>query len=84
MVLSIKDKETDEMARALAAATGETLTTAIAIAVRERLERVSGAVHADDLEAELNAIALRAASLPVLDDRSADDIIGYDEHGLPA
>lgn len=84
MVLSIKDKETDEMARALAAATGETLTTAVAIAVRERLERVSGAVHADDLEAELNAIALRAASLPVLDDRSADDIIGYDEHGLPA
>jgi len=84
MVLSIKDKETDEMARALAAATGETLTTAVAIAVRERLERVSGAVHANDLEAELNAIALRAASLPVLDDRSADDIIGYDEHGLPA
>ncbi len=83
MVLSIKDKEADEMARALAAATGETLTTAVAIAVRERLERVSGAVHANDLETELNAIALRAASLPVLDDRSADDIIGYDEHGLP-
>jgi predicted transcriptional regulator len=52
--LSIKDREADEPVRALAAATGETLTTAVATAVRERLERVSGAVHASDPEAQLN------------------------------
>jgi antitoxin VapB len=33
---------------------------------------------------ELNAIALRCAALPVLDDRPEDEILGYDEHGLPA
>lgn len=32
---------------------------------------------------ELEAIASRCASLPVLDDRSPDEIIGYDENGLP-
>jgi hypothetical protein len=32
---------------------------------------------------DLTAIRLRCAALPVLDERQADDIIGYDEHGLP-
>lgn len=84
MVLSIKDHETDALARRLAAATGETLTTAVTVAVRERLERVSGLARAGDLETELQAIASRAAALPVIDERSAEEIIGYDEHGLPA
>ena len=33
---------------------------------------------------DFTAIRLRCAALPVLDERQADDIIGYDEHGLPA
>lgn len=84
MALNIKDAETDALVRALAESTGVTLTAAVATAVRERLERVSGAARVDTLEAELNAIALRAAALPVLDARTADEIVGYDEHGLPA
>ena len=32
---------------------------------------------------EIMAIAHRFASLPVLDDRSDDEIIGYDENGIP-
>ena len=35
------------------------------------------------LAAELEAIAEHCANLPVLDDRSADEILGYDERGLP-
>lgn len=31
----------------------------------------------------LNAIALRCASLPLLDERSDDEILGYNELGLP-
>ncbi len=30
------------------------------------------------------AIRLRCAGLPVVDDRSADAILGYDDRGLPA
>ncbi len=39
MALSLKDRETDRLARALAALTGETLTEAIRRALAERLER---------------------------------------------
>jgi antitoxin VapB len=83
MALSIKDPETDRLARDLAASTGESLTTAVTVALRERLERVQGAIGATSLAEELTRIAQRAAALPVLDDRPDDAILGYDEHGLP-
>lgn len=38
----------------------------------------------DALRVELRAIQSSYASLPVLDGRPADEILGYDEHGLPA
>jgi antitoxin VapB len=84
MPLNIKDPATDRLARELAAATGESLTTAVAIALRERLERVRGRASGPRLAEELNAIALRCAALPLLDDRPEAEILGYDEHGLPA
>lgn len=83
MVLSIKDPETDRLARELSRATGESLTQAVEAALRERLERVQGRVSTTHLADELKAIALRCANLPTLDNRNADDILGYDEHGLP-
>jgi antitoxin VapB len=33
---------------------------------------------------ELDRIALRCAALPLLDTRSDDEILGYDERGLPS
>ena len=36
------------------------------------------------LAAELNAIALRCAALSVVDDRPEEEILGYDESGIPA
>jgi antitoxin VapB len=84
MPLSIKDPEADRLARELADATGENLTTAVAVALRERLERVRGLPGHQDLAVELTGIALRCAALPVLDDRPEDEILGYDAHGLPA
>lgn len=83
MPLNIKNAETDRLARELADATGESLTAAIAVAVRERLERVRSRPRGRDLDAELDVIALRCAALPVLDDRPEEEILGYDEHGLP-
>ncbi|MGH2948398.1 MAG: type II toxin-antitoxin system VapB family antitoxin [Solirubrobacteraceae bacterium] len=83
MALNIKDPEADRLARDLARSTGESLTTTVTIALRERLERVRGSAAADTTADELNAIALRCAALPVLDGRSEDEILGYDEHGLP-
>ena len=84
MPLSIKDPEADELARKLARSTGETITQAIVVALRERLareQRKSEAVEA--LVEEIMDLGRHCAALPLLDARSADEIIGYDQHGLP-
>ena len=85
MPLSIKSPEADRLARQLAAATGETITIAITIALRQRLNLVErkGLSKAALLE-EIRAISHHCASLPVLDTRSEDEILGYDENGIPA
>lgn len=84
MALNIRNPETERLATELAKRTGETKTAAVTKALRERLERVAtnGRMADPFLETAL-AIARHCASLPVLDDRSADEILGYDENGLP-
>ncbi len=84
MALSIKDPEADRLARELAARTGETLTEAIVVALRERLARQTGRTGAVPLRDELAAIRRRCAALPVVDDRTAEQILGYDDRGLPS
>ncbi len=85
MPLSIKDPEADRLARALAQRTGETLTLAVIKALRERLAREEQ--RQADVESTVEdamAIGRHCASLPVLDPRSDDEVLGYDERGLPA
>lgn len=53
MALSINDPEADRLARELAARTGETLTQAIEVALRERLARETGRITAVPLSDEL-------------------------------
>jgi len=82
MAISIKDPETDRLARALAAATGETITDAIRNALRDRLEREQQRT-APSVAAQVRRIQERIARLPVLDPRTADEIIGYGDDGAP-
>jgi antitoxin VapB len=83
VALSFKDPEVDRLAREVAARTGETLTTAVAIALKERLARLRGRSRRRPLRDELRDIGRRCAALPTLDDRPADEILGYNDHGLP-
>jgi antitoxin VapB len=71
------------MAEELAKATVETKTEAVAKALRDRLVRVRRERTRRRLADELEEIAEHCASLPVLDSRTADEILGYDEAGLP-
>jgi antitoxin VapB len=82
MALSIKDPEADRLAREVARATGETLTAAVVQSLRERLARVRRK-RGPGLAEEILKIGRRCARLAVKDRRSADEIITYDEHGLP-
>jgi antitoxin VapB len=84
MAMSIKSAEADALARKVSAITGQSLTAAIVTALRERLERLEKMNERGSLVEQLNAIAQRAAELPVLDQRNPEEIIGYDEKGVPA
>ncbi|HMR29551.1 MAG TPA: type II toxin-antitoxin system VapB family antitoxin [Geminicoccaceae bacterium] len=84
MALNIKSAETDRLARELATLTGESITEAVTKALEMRLE---AARHERDhlrrerVRALIDEIRERAASRPVLDKRSDEEILGYNERG---
>lgn len=83
VALNIKDPETDRLARELAAAVGESITVATRVALAERLARVRARQNTAGQAAELDAIIQRGRARAILDERTADEIVGYDDHGLP-
>lgn len=83
MALNIRNPEAEHLAAELAKRTGETKTEAVIKALRDRLVRVRRERGKRRLADELLEIAKRYEALPVLDDRPSDEILGYDENGLP-
>ncbi len=83
MTLTIKDADTDRLARQLARLTGETITEPVARSVRERLAREKRRRGQGIDKQAVMTIVRRIEALPVRDDRSAENILGYDERGLP-
>lgn len=83
MALNIRNREAEKLAGELARATGETKTEAVTKAIRDRLMRVRLERTKRRLADELEEIAEHCARLPVLDRRPAEEILGYDERGLP-
>ena len=82
MPLSVNHPEADELAQALAARTGESVDDAVVNALRERLAR-AGYARGESHRRGLLAIGQQCAALPDYDLRSADEIVGYDAHGVP-
>lgn len=83
MALNIKDEETDRLARELAALTGKPITTAVREAIEAQLEMVRRRRRVNG-EPDLVGIITRGRARRTVDDRSEDEILGYDERGLPA
>lgn len=83
MALSLKDPETDRLAREVATLTGESLTEAVRTALAERLarERLRRG-ETVGLAEKLLEIGRQCAALPDLDTRTDDEILGYDENGM--
>lgn len=81
--LNIKNAEAYELATEIAGITGESLTTVVLAALRERASRTRRFRDRDARIARLLEHGRRYAALSDRDRRSADEIIGYDERGLP-
>jgi antitoxin VapB len=83
MALNIRNPEAEKLAAELASQTGESKTEAVTKALRDRLSRIRRERIKRPLVDELEEIAEHCASLPVLDNRPAEEILGYGETGLP-
>jgi len=83
VALNIRNEDAERLAATLARLTGETKTEAVTRALRDRLARVRAERSRRRLADELDDIGLHCARLPVRDARTADEILGYDEHGVP-
>ncbi len=81
MALNIKDPETDRLARELAVLSGLPITAAVREAIEQRLAvlRARSRLAAPGLE----EIITRGRSRATVDLRSEDEILGYDDMGLP-
>jgi antitoxin VapB len=83
VALSLKDKETDRLAREVVALTGQSITVAVRQALAERLAREKlrrGQMLG--LAERLMEIGAHCADLPDVDTRTPDEIVGYDETGM--
>jgi|1185.fasta_scaffold114811_2 antitoxin VapB len=84
MALNIKNSETEKLARELARLRGQGITEAVTGALRREVERERRKPRRDDKEKfhrDIDAIVQEVKRLPVLDDRPADEILGYNEQG---
>jgi antitoxin VapB len=83
MPLNIRNPEADQLAGELARLTGQTKTDAVIDALRRRLAETRTKRRTNSMSERLAEIAKRCRQLPVLDDRTPDEILGYDDSGLP-
>lgn len=83
MPLSIKNPIAERLARQVANETGESLTEAIEKSLAERLARLKSGRSNPVLASQIEDLLRRVDAMPTLDSRSPDEILGYDEHGLP-
>jgi len=81
MTLSIRDAETDKMARELAGITGENITDAVSKALEERLSKVRRNSNIEVRKARINEL-LKIANENMISPPLSDDDL-YDESGLP-
>ena len=82
--LNIKNPEAHRLARALAETTGESLTEAVTVSLRERLASIQRRESPAGLDGAVAEIQDFVAALPDRDPRCADEILGYDARGLPS
>ncbi|MBZ5570633.1 MAG: type II toxin-antitoxin system VapB family antitoxin [Acidobacteriia bacterium] len=83
MGISIKNDSTERLARQVAGEAGESLTEAIQKSLEERWDRLKARRRSRLLAAQIEDLLRRVDALPILNSQPDDEILGYDEHGMP-
>ena len=89
MALTITNPEAERLARELAEKNGESVDDAVLKALKARFENAGKwekkifPTNDGSVIRAFEEFRAAIADLPILDDRSADEILGYDEWGLP-
>ena len=84
MALNIKNEETERLARELARRRGTGITEAVTHALRQEVDRERKRPRRrrhEEFKRGIDEIVARVKRLPVLDDRSDDEILGYNDQG---
>jgi antitoxin VapB len=83
MAILIKDRETDRLVRELATRTGQTITDAVKTAAEAQLAKLPPRKGRVDM-AKVRQLLAEIDAMPKINaDLSDDEIIGYDENGVP-
>ena len=90
MSINIKNKEADRLLAELKSATGKGASELVLELLRKEHERIAREQKRRPDEAEVERILAATREMqrlwresPVIDPRSPDEILGYDENGLP-
>lgn len=83
MAISLRNKQLEELARRLAYERGKSLTDAILEALETRVCQLGPVTRLERDLSRIDNAVLRIASLPALSAQNPDEIIGYDQDGLP-
>jgi antitoxin VapB len=81
MPISLRNRRAEELAREVAERLGTSMTGAIVEALEEKLVRLEQGPVADSRLQEILRISMRCSTLPLLDERSEDEILGYGDSG---
>src|SRR6266852_3263314 len=77
--LYIKNPAAHRLAQQLSKQMGLTLTDTVIHALEDQVRKTGRPLN----RKKIDAIRARVSALPVLDTRTPDEILGYDEYGVP-
>jgi len=83
MSINVRNARADDLIRALTRMTKQSITKIIVDALQEKLNKEQNRRLAPHLKEEILTIAHRCAHLPMIDSRTPEDILGYNQDGIP-
>ena len=82
MGVSIKSAEAERKLRQVAKLLGKSMTATVIALADDRLKELGAGKDRERLHKAVDRIVRRVKALPVLDNRTDEELLGYNKHGL--